>query len=46
MHLSKTTGWSYSDIAEMTIKELCFWVYEAINYTNKKGEAIEECLTQ
>jgi len=42
--LSKTTGWSYSDIKEMPLQDLGFWVSEAMKYSLKKKETIEEGL--
>ena len=44
IHLSKTTGWSYSDIKEMPLQDLGFWVSEAMKYSLKKKESIEEGL--
>ena len=43
IHLCKTTGWQYSEIAEMTIQQLTYWCNQAIKYTNNLSscESIE-----
>ena len=42
IHLSKTTGWQYSEICEMPIPVLAYWCNQAIKYTNNRNEEIEE----
>ena len=44
IHLSKTTGWTYTEICQMSLYTLDFWVNEAVKYTQKRNELIEESL--
>ena len=42
IHLSKTTGWGYSELGNMPISELSYWCSQAITYSINNSNALEE----
>ena len=40
IHLSKVTGWQYSELCNMPIPVLVYWCNQAIKYTNNRNEEL------